>query len=266
MAVPSGYTALAKVGTVDRGTYSTSATYNKLDFVYYNGSSWIAQKDGLKGVTPAEGNNWHYFAKGFTNQNATGININDTSNLLGAGAGKATTLQKWGDKVADWLVNKVITNDNFVSKLTARLVNNGTTTNTGFALDARYGKTLTDKDASMQTAIDTLTRKTKIDENDTSWNQIYQSYCLALKRNGIVTVRGQSWSDNPYELPADTYKDMTTIPAKYRPSAAVPFTGSNIAGTEIVRGIVQPTGIVQLYSNKGTKEWIFSVSFVANPA
>lgn len=159
MAVPSGYTPLAKVGMVNKGTYSASATYNSLDFVYYNGSSYVAKKDGLTGVTPAEGVNWQYLAKGFVNADATGINIKDTSNLMGSGAGKAVTLQTWGDKVADWLVSKVITNDNFVTKLTERLVNNGTTTSTGFALDARYGKTLQDAVSQLNADVPNMWKK-----------------------------------------------------------------------------------------------------------
>lgn len=35
-----------------RGTYSASATYNKLDFVLYNGSSYVAMREGITGVTP----------------------------------------------------------------------------------------------------------------------------------------------------------------------------------------------------------------------
>lgn len=174
MAVPSGYTPLAKVGMVNKGTYSASATYNNLDFVYYNGSSYVAKKDGLTGVTPAEGANWQYLAKGFLNADATGINIKDTSNLMGSGAGKAVTLQTWGDKVANWLVSKVITNDNFVTKLTERLVNNGTTTSTGFALDARYGKTLQD-------AVNTLnsSRWGAFDDQDGNRSVISKEYDLS---------------------------------------------------------------------------------------
>ena len=142
MAVPSGYIALAKVGLLNRGTYSASATYNKLDFVYYNGSSWTPKKDNLKGVTPAEGDNWQILAQGFASISAASITATDTSNTTGAGAGKASTVQKILDAIAAIAV-KAIT--------TAKLVNNGTTTEAGYALDARYGKTLQD-------SVDTLNR------------------------------------------------------------------------------------------------------------
>lgn len=210
MAVPQGYTPLAKVGTLDRGTYSASATYNKLDFVYYNGSSWIAQKDGMSGITPEEGDNWHYFAKGFTEADATGININDTSNLLGTGTGK-TTLQKWGDKVADWLVNKCITNDNFVAKLTERLVNNGTTTAAGFALDARYGK-------SLQDAVNTLNSGVA----KTAPNLIASAWS-AGKANAYIKCAGKKTGDSflPYfSIPT---KDGTWIVGTYNISNQLAF-------------------------------------------
>lgn len=145
MAVPSGFTPLAKIGLLDRGEYDANETYNTMDFVQYRNSSWVAKKDGLKGVTPEEGDNWKYLARGFENDDASGINITDTSNITGVGAGKKTILQTWADKIGEWIVNKAITNDNFVTKLTERLVNNGTTTASGFALDGRYGKTLTDQ-------------------------------------------------------------------------------------------------------------------------
>lgn len=35
-----------------RGTYSASETYNKLDFVLHNGSSYVAMRDGVKNITP----------------------------------------------------------------------------------------------------------------------------------------------------------------------------------------------------------------------
>lgn len=57
-------TSLGKVGIVDRGNYSSEVTYNSGDFVFYEGSTWLALKDGLIGVNPAEGENWKYLARG----------------------------------------------------------------------------------------------------------------------------------------------------------------------------------------------------------
>ena len=55
---------LGKVGLANRGTYSASKTYTALDFVLYNGSTFVALKE-VTGVTPVnDGVNWQYMALG----------------------------------------------------------------------------------------------------------------------------------------------------------------------------------------------------------
>ena len=121
MAAPEGYTPLAIVGYTDKGTYNAGTTYNKYNVVLYDGSSYVAIKDGVTGVTPSnDGVNWRTFANGFPSNG--------------------------------------VTTDNFQSTLGNYLANNGTTTNSGFALDARYGKTLQD-------SVDALNRKWNLDAN-----------------------------------------------------------------------------------------------------
>lgn len=85
-------TDLGLVGLVNKGTYSSSATYKAGNFVYYANSSWLCILDNTKNVTPNSTNttNWQMLAQGFG------------------------------------------------------LQNNATTTATGYALDARMGKTLAD--------------------------------------------------------------------------------------------------------------------------
>ena len=65
--------------------------------------------------------------------------VKDTNNILGAGPGKKALIQTLFDSIGDWFINKLVTNDNFVSKFSERLVNNGTANLEGFALDARQG-------------------------------------------------------------------------------------------------------------------------------
>ena len=52
MAAPEGYTKLGNVGYADKGVYSADATYNKYNAVYHEGSTYVALKDNLHGVTP----------------------------------------------------------------------------------------------------------------------------------------------------------------------------------------------------------------------
>lgn len=117
MAVPEGYTKLGIVGYSDKGTYNASVTYNKYNTVYYNGSTYIALKDNLRGVTPADGVNWKYMAKGFNEASADGITVMDTSGIIDGTKNKKTILQTFLNKVGDFIVNKAVTNDVLIERL-----------------------------------------------------------------------------------------------------------------------------------------------------
>lgn len=53
-----------RIGFVCRKNYSETETYERLHFVYYNGSTYVAKKTTI-GNTPEEDNEyWHIFAKG----------------------------------------------------------------------------------------------------------------------------------------------------------------------------------------------------------
>lgn len=57
---------LGKVGLINRGTYSASASYTALDFVLYHGSTYVALKN-VSGVTPSnDGVNWQTMAEGLS--------------------------------------------------------------------------------------------------------------------------------------------------------------------------------------------------------
>lgn len=79
MPAPEGYTSLGVIGYTDKGTYAAGTTYNKFNVVLYNGSSYVAVKDGLTGVTPAnDGVNWRLFANGFPDNGVTTDNFQAT--------------------------------------------------------------------------------------------------------------------------------------------------------------------------------------------
>ena len=117
MAAPEGYTKLGNVGYADKGIYSADATYNKYNVVYYEGSTYVALKDNLHGVTPSNGENWRYMAKGFNEASADGITVIDTSGIIDGTKKKKTILQTFLDKVGDFIINKAVTNDALMLKL-----------------------------------------------------------------------------------------------------------------------------------------------------
>ena len=117
MAAPEGYTKLGNVGYADKGVYSADATYNKYNTVYHEGSTYVALKDNLHGVTPADGANWRYMAKGFTEASADAITVIDTSGIIDGTKNKKTIWQTFLDKVGDFIINKAVTNDALMLKL-----------------------------------------------------------------------------------------------------------------------------------------------------
>lgn len=57
---------LGKVGLINRGTYSASASYTALDFVLYHGSTYVALKN-VSGIEPSnDGVNWQTMAEGLS--------------------------------------------------------------------------------------------------------------------------------------------------------------------------------------------------------
>lgn len=117
MAAPEGYTKLGNVGYADKGVYSADATYNKYNAVYHEGSTYVALKDNLHGVTPSDGADWRYMAKGFNEASADAITIIDTSGIIDGTKNKKTILQTFLDKVGDFIINKAVTNDALLLKL-----------------------------------------------------------------------------------------------------------------------------------------------------
>jgi hypothetical protein len=175
-------TSLGKVGIVDKGNYSSEATYNSGDFIFYEGSTWLALKDGLTGIKPTEGEEWKYLARGvpdgiarpdqiglvkpsedltITEDGTLGINtvfetIAERANIE-SGDTWNTVLGKINkyfgdikphaflDKITEDYIDNVITQkvNNAIQK--AAIVNNAVTTIEGTVLDGRMGKTLQDQ-------------------------------------------------------------------------------------------------------------------------
>lgn len=102
MAAPENYTELGLVGYTYEGSYEAAKTYNRYNCVECDGSTYVALKDNLTGVTPSnDGANWKYLARGFQQEDAKHITIIDKDNYVGSGAGAEVVMQTWADKVAD---------------------------------------------------------------------------------------------------------------------------------------------------------------------
>lgn len=177
---------LGKVGIVDKGNYSASATYNSGDFVTHNGSTFLAIKDGVKGIAPSDDKtNWKYLAKGFNEPAASGITVTDTHGIIDGSKGKKTFAQNLFDGIGNWIITKAVTNDTFVNKLTERLINNGTATQTGFALDARQGNPTVE--GSLAKQISKLNEE-KANAIELLWTNT--SMLTEMPQDTVVTING----------------------------------------------------------------------------
>ena len=113
---------IGKVVLIAKGTYSSSATYNHLDWVRYNGKSWVCKQDNVTNVTPVEGNTWTVIAQdGATGTTDAEILIRDTVGWTGK------NLLEVPASVVSQTINQVVftVNRNVYGEVT-RIVANGT--------------------------------------------------------------------------------------------------------------------------------------------
>ena len=55
--------SIGRVLLIPKGDYSSSVTYNNLDWVRYGGKAWVCKVDGTTNVTPVQGANWQLLAQ-----------------------------------------------------------------------------------------------------------------------------------------------------------------------------------------------------------
>lgn len=200
MAAPEGYTELGRIGFVDKGNYASGTTYRTGDVVYYNGSTWVALKDNLRGVTPAPGANWKYMARGFAAEALSAITAVDTSGVLRE-AGASVTSQELIDAIADKVMTKLIEK--------SKIVNNLLATDATTVLSGPMGKSLDDKITQLNSKMPTdLTYITsvmpRIKDIIGIEGQSYQllsdvAYAISVKgiKSGGFGFNNQLYSDRP---------------------------------------------------------------------
>lgn len=148
MAIPSGYSLLGRIGYNDRGVYSENNEYVRGDVVYHEGSSYVALTT-VTGIAPTDDNtNWKYLARGFVATELSEIDATDTSGFAGD-AGKKVKGQTLIDKIAEYVMSKVVATDAFQTYLQKFLVDNCVTERSDLSLSAAQGKVLQDQLATL---------------------------------------------------------------------------------------------------------------------
>lgn len=143
-----------RVAIVPKGDWSADATYKRLDAVTYNNTLYFAKKEVPAGTATSNTEYWSKSIVGSASAIATtedagvvkpdgkSMSVDESGTLSINLDGTTITLDEAKNviKLADTLKDKI--NGAFPA---ANLINNLTTTEAGFGLDARQGKVLDDK-------------------------------------------------------------------------------------------------------------------------
>lgn len=153
-----------RVAIVPKGDWSANATYKRLDAVTYNNTLYFAKKDVPAGTVTSNTEYWSKSIVGGAGAIATkedagnvkpadGLSIAEDGTLKVSIDGTTLTMDQVNNviKLADTLKDKI--NGAFPA---ANLINNLTTTEAGFGLDARQGKALDDKITEINGSLNTV--------------------------------------------------------------------------------------------------------------
>lgn len=180
-----------RVAIVPKGDWSADVTYKRLDAVTYNNTLYFAKKEVPAGTATS---NTEYWSKsivggavaiattedaGIVKPDGKSMSVDDSGTLSINLDGTTITLGEAKNviKLADTLKEKI--NGAFPA---ANLINNLTTTEAGFGLDARQGKALDDKIAEINGSLNQ-----KI--NSLNPSNAIRSY----KRIGYMATSGAGW-------------------------------------------------------------------------
>ncbi|MBS6266313.1 MAG: hypothetical protein KH611_11070 [Clostridium sp.] len=184
MAIPSGYSLLGRIGYNDRGVYSENNEYVRGDVVYHEGSSYVALTT-VTGIAPADDNtNWKYLARGFGATELSEIDATDTSGFAGD-AGKKVKSQTLIDKIAEYVMSKVVATDAFQTYLQKFLVDNCVTERSDLSLSAAQGKALQDQVATLNSNLAYV----DIDMSSASVNtEVSANYPTGFNRTNSIAI------------------------------------------------------------------------------
>lgn len=254
MAVPEGYTALGRLGYSDKGNYAAGTTYITGDVVYHNGSSYVARKDNLKGVTPVNGNDWKYLARGFAAETMADVQAIDTSGVMGT-AGAQVVSQSLIDAIADRVMTKLIG--------TNQIVNNLLATEPGSVLDATQGKALKEyydqviSDIAQKADASNLENKTVVGTYNIP-NITGVSTAPEQIAGGYHNVAKYSNGQCMYSMMVYVYTSaisnsiIGTISSQFSPKQDVSAYVYDVTGKRFLLVTIAPDGTIKLMTLEGT--------------
>lgn len=208
-----------RVAIVPKGDWSADATYKRLDAVTYNNTLYFAKKDVPAGTAT---NNTEYWSRSIvggagaiatkedagTVKPADGLTVAEDGTLKVSIDGTTLTMDQVNNviKLADTLKDKI--NGAFPA---ANLINNLTTTEAGFGLDARQGKALDDKITEIYGSLNSKKIPSFGIENIFTGNP----FCIVNNGSDVISVQTDWDIDNGgyrvknIKYPAGTVTNLT---------------------------------------------------------
>lgn len=208
-----------RVAIVPKGDWSADATYKRLDAVTYNNTLYFAKKDVPAGTAT---NNTEYWSRSIvggagaiatkedagTVKPADGLTVAEDGTLKVSIDGTTLTMDQVNNviKLADTLKDKI--NGAFPA---ANLINNLTTTEAGFGLDARQGKALDDKITEINGSLNSKKIPSFGIENIFTGNPL----CIVNNGSNVISVQTDWDIDNGgyrvknIKYPAGTATNLT---------------------------------------------------------
>lgn len=122
-----------RVLLMGKGDYNSGVTYNALDFVRYNGASWVCKVDGTVNVTPASGANWQLLAQDGSSGGGGG-SVNNAYKIVKVGS---TNITASGEDTLELVAgsNVTLTPDASLKKVTIAASGGGGSTGDMLASD-----------------------------------------------------------------------------------------------------------------------------------
>ena len=176
-----------RVAIVPKGDWSADATYKRLDAVTYNNTLYFAKKEVPAGTATSNTEYWSKSIVGGAGGVATadeagvvkpadGLTVAEDGTLKVSIDGTTLTMDQVNNviKLADTLKEKI--NGAFPA---VNLINNLTTTEAGFGLDARQGKALDDKITEINGSLKNVATKNDISAlNPSAGIKLYTGFSI----------------------------------------------------------------------------------------
>lgn len=232
-----------RVAIVPKGDWSANAKYKRLDAVTYNNTLYFAKKDVPAGTATSNTEYWSKSIVGGAGAIATkedagivkpadGLTVAEDGTLKVSIDGTTLTMDQVNNviKLADTLKEKI--NGAFPA---ANLINNLTTTEAGFGLDARQGKALDDKIAEINGSLNRYPSKLSqsyatdnvshtfpievlslffITYGNSVGADVYLCRCVSENAHALVQLHTSSVISQTYDIKLDVATRSVTITSK----------------------------------------------------